>query len=396
MREREEKKRNVLLMVPLLDQGGLERICALTARLLKDKCNLCLVVFSTKNMFYDVGGVELIDLNLGSRADIMGKICNVFRRIRAVKKIKRERETEITYSFGPTANLVNVLSRVKDSIWVGIRGYGALSDKKSMKLLCSRADRVICCAKVMADDILKEFAPKEVECLYNPCDIEKIEELEKEEVQEEHRAFFSTDRKLLVSMSRADDVKGFWHQIKALALVKKEIPNAGLVIVGDGDFSEYEKLAEDLGVRESVLFAGLQKNPFCYLKRGDLYLLTSATEGFPNSLVEAMATGLPVLSVNCKTGPAEILSEDYRQAAEQHKVYRGAYGVLLPLMNPVKNLDASVTEEEEKILAQEAVWLLQNPDERQRLGKAAKKRSQDFSVSKYVEQLINDLKILIE
>lgn len=380
-----------MLMVPLLDQGGLERICALTAKLLNDKCKLCLVVFCTKNMIYDVTGIELIDLQLGSRPGKVAKAFNVLKRVSAVRKIKKEKEIQITYSFGPTANLVNVLSRVKDSIWVGIRGYGALSDKKSMKLLCSRADRVICCAKVMADDILKEFAPKAVECLYNPCDIEKIEELGKEEVQEAHRTFFTTDRKLLVSMSRADDVKGFWHQIKALALVKQEIPNAGLVIVGDGDFTVYEKLAEDLGVRESVLFAGLQKNPFCYLKRGDLYLLTSATEGFPNSLVEAMATGLPVLSVNCKTGPAEILSEDYGQVADQHKIYQSEYGVLLPVMNPVKNLDASVIEEEEKILAQEAVRLLQDPGELQKLGEAAKKRSQDFSVSRYVEQLMIDI-----
>lgn len=385
------KKKSVMLMVPLLDQGGLERICAITAKLLNDKCKLCLVVFCTKNMFYDVSDVELIDLQLGSKPGIAAKCLNVWRRVLAVKKIKREREIQITYSFGSTANLVNVLSRVRDSVWVGIRGYGALSDKRGMKLLSRRADKVICCAKVMADDVQREFAPHEVECLYNPCDLQKIEELEKEEVQESHRVFFSEKRKLLVSMSRADDVKGFWHQIKALALIRKEIPEAGLLIVGDGDFSDYEKLAENMGVREAVLFAGLQKNPYCYLKKGDLYLLTSATEGFPNSMVEAMAMGIPVLSVNCKTGPAEILLENYKQAADQHKMYQGTYGVLLPLMNPVKNLDASVIEEEERILAREAIRLLQNPVELKRLGEAAKKRSRDFSISRYVEQLMCDI-----
>ena len=66
-----------------------------------------------------------------------------------------------------------MLSRVKDKIWVGIRGYGALEDKRAMKLLCRRADKVICCAKVMVDDIGRLFSTSKAECLYNPCDTEK-------------------------------------------------------------------------------------------------------------------------------------------------------------------------------------------------------------------------------
>ena len=136
MQDKTEGKKRIMLMVPLLDQGGLERVCAITAQLLKEKCELCLVVFSTKNMLYDISGVDMIDLNLGSVPGKVGKVLNVFRRIRAVRKIKKERKIEITYSFGPTANLVNVLTKTDDKIWVGIRGYGALSDAASMKLLC--------------------------------------------------------------------------------------------------------------------------------------------------------------------------------------------------------------------------------------------------------------------
>lgn len=385
------EKKNVMLMVPLLDQGGLERICALTANLLKDKCNLILVVFSTKNMLYDVSTVEMYDLGLDSRPGLPGKVMNVFRRIAAVRKIKRKRDIQITYSFGPTANLVNVLSRVKDAIWVGIRGYGALKDKRTMKLLCSRADKVICCAKVMADDIKREFSTDKAECLYNPCDTEKIEKLALESVEERHKTFFEGTGKVIASMSRADDVKGFWHQVKAFFLIKKEIPETKLMIIGDGDFSEYEKLAEELGVRESVLFTGLQKNPFAYLKRASLYLMTSETEGFPNSMVEAMAVGVPVLSVNCKTGPAEILTKDYRKAANQHKIYHGEYGTILPVMHPEKNLDASQIEAEEIILAKEAVCLLTDEKELVRMGQAAAERSRDFSTKRYVEKLLQKI-----
>lgn len=387
----ESEKKNVMLMVPLLDQGGLERICALTANLLKDKCNLILVVFSTRNMLYDVSAVEMYDLGLGSRPGLPGKVMNVFRRIAAVRKIKRKREIQITYSFGPTANLVNVLSRVKDKIWVGIRGYGALKDKRAMKLLCRRADKVICCAKVMADDIEREFSTDKAECLYNPCDTEKIAELALAPVEERHKAFFEGTDKIIASMSRADDVKGFWHQVKAFSLIKKEIPKAKLMIIGDGDFSEYEKLAEELGVRESVLFTGLQKNPFAYLKRASLYFMTSETEGFPNSMIEAMAVGVPVLSVNCKSGPAEILVEDYKKAANQHKIYHGEYGTLMPVMNPEKNLNASKIEAEEIALANEAVRLLNDEKELAGMGQAAAERSKDFSTERYVSRLLQKM-----
>lgn len=389
--EKKQEKKNVMLMVPLLDQGGLERICAHTANLLKDECNLCLVVFSTKNMLYDVSAVEVLDLGLGSRPGVVGKCINLLRRIKAVKRIKKERNIQVTYSFGPTANLVNAFSRVRDQIWIGIRGYGALENKHSMKLTCKRADKVICCARVMADDVAKLYSPRKVECLYNPCDIDKIRKLSEEPVEERHNSFFGDSDNIIVSMGRENDVKGFWHLIKGFALIKKELPDAKLMIIGEGEYKEYKKLAQDLKIDESVLFTGVQKNPFRYLKKCSLYIMTSITEGFPNALVEAMAVGVPVMSVNCKSGPAEILLDDYKKAADQHKICYGEYGVLLPVMNPVKNMEAGTIEQEERILAETAAGILRSLQRRGELREKAVMRSRVFSVEKYVEQLLYDI-----
>ncbi len=379
-------RKNVLLMVPMLHQGGFERICVQTAKLLADTYNVSIAIFSSEDMFYDVGDIPLIDLKLGSRPSLIGKLLNIVRRIRAVKRVKREKNIHVTYSFGPTANLINALTKVQDKVWIGIRGYGALEAKREMRLTCGRADKVICCAKEMADDVERLYAPKSVECLYNPCDTEKLVALAGEQTALAHQDFLTEKSSLLASMSRVDDVKGFWHQLKAFALIKREIPEAGLMLIGDGDFSEYEKLAEELSVRDSVLFTGVQKNPFCYLKQASLYLMTSETEGFPNAMVEAMAVGVPVLSVNCKTGPAEILTKDYRQVA-QDAVYQGEYGMLLPVMNPKKNLNAEEIEPEEEILAREAVKIIQNPDRIKEMREAARQRSKEFSVKKYEEKL---------
>lgn len=381
-------ERNVMLMVPLLDQGGLERICAMTAKLLTPYCHLTLVVFSTKGMIYDVDGVDMIDLNLGSVPGKVGKAVNLCKRIRAIKKIKRERNIEITYSFGPTANLANVFTRVKDKIWVGIRGYGALQDKNSMKRLCRRADRVICCSKVIADDVKTQFRAKDVVCVYNPCDVNMIRK-KAEETPQEHQDFFTTDAPILASMGREDDVKGFWHLIKAFALAKKRIPELKLMIIGEGTFVEYRKLAKELQVEKDVLFTGVQVNPFSYLKYASLYVTTSISEGFPNALIEAMAIGIPVMSVNCKSGPAEILLEDFGEGKNTHIVIEGQYGILMPVICPEKNLEASSIEPEERIMAEEIIKILLDEKKLEKMRRTSEKRAESFSGDCYRKRLIS-------
>ena len=160
------------------------------------------------------------------------------------------------------------------------------------------------------------------------------------------------------------------------------------MIVGEGTFAEYRKLAEDLQVEQDVWFTGVQKNPFAYLKRASLFVMTSVSEGFPNSLVEAMAVGLPAMSVNCKTGPAEIFLDDYRKGGDEHTVVEGEYGVLLPVIRPEKNLDASVLEKEEEIMAEQMVRVLTEPEKLAERKAASLKRAEDFSVQAYTDSLL--------
>ena len=304
-----------------------------------------------------------------------------------MKRLKREHKINITYSFGPTANRVNALSRVHDRIWIGIRGYGALEEKSAMKLTCGKADKVICCSKVMADDVKAIYAPKDVEYLYNPCDVEKIIRLSEQNVGEEHSYFFEEGTKVIATMSREDDVKGFWHQIKAFAILKKQMPKTKLLIIGDGTFVEYKKLAVDLQIEDDVLFTGVQSNPFAYLKKSSLFIMTSITEGFPNALVEAMAVGIPVMSTNCKTGPAEILADDYKEAADSHQVWKEKYGILLPTISEIKDLNPSHIEKEEEMIASVMKEVLSDSVYCERMGAIARERSYVYSINSYVNTL---------
>jgi glycosyltransferase involved in cell wall biosynthesis len=83
-----------------------------------------------------------------------------------------------------------------------------------------------------------------------------------------------------------------------------------LVIAGDGPMlSQLKKQVEDLGLSDRVSLPGVLLNPRELLKDADIFVLTSEFEGFPNTLTEAMANGVPVISFNCRSGPSEIIRD---------------------------------------------------------------------------------------
>ncbi len=376
-----------MLISPMLDQGGLERVCALTGQLLKHNYDVYQVVFNGTGRIYDVSGVNYIDLQLGAVPGKIGKVCQFFKRISAVKKLKKKYNIQLSYSFSSTANIVNIATKVCDCVWVGIRGYGALDDKKRMAETCRKADRVICCSELMEQEIVSEFAPKSSAFFYNPCDLETIERLAREDVETCHKEFFERPGKTVISVGREHDVKGFWHLIKSFALLKEEQKEAKLVIVGAGEYTDYKNLAKDLGIEKDVLFTGVQSNPFAYMARADVYALTSDTEGFPNSLVEAMASGIPVVSVNCKTGPAEILGNNIEDYTDQNKVYHAEYGVLTPVFVGEKNFDSSFFTKEEQVFARELYGVLTNEEEYDKYKKASAQRAKSFGCDSYYQAI---------
>lgn len=377
-------KKKIMLLVPMLHQGGFERVCVATARLLEPFYEIYIVIFSSRDIAYDIRGLRVIDLHMGAADGKLAKIRNVFRRSRKVRRLKKELGIDIAYSFGPTANLVNVFSRSAGKTWCGVRSYMDMGNPRLLKLFCSRSDKIISCSRVIEAEIREKFQCAKTVTLYNPFDIR--EEQEKADMEEDRMPFRDCGS-VIVSMGRQDDVKGFWHLLKSFSLVHKERPESRLLIVGEGDFQEYWKLAEDLKISDVVSFPGMKKNPFPWMKLGSIYVMTSLNEGFPNVLVEAMALGKPVISTNCMTGPAEILMEDFRAYVGKEEYTDGDYGILIPNLETEKNLDASVITPEEERLAQQMLRLLNDPQLYEKYRKAALKRAAGFSNEAYTERM---------
>lgn len=371
--ERDYEKRRLLLITPMLDQGGLERVCALTGQLLKPYFDVTIAVFDSRNIIYDISGLNLIDMNMPSKKGMIGKIWNIILRAGKLREIKRKSQIDIAYSFGPSANIPNVLSKQRQSkTWIGIRSYMDLADKVKLKFACKHADKIICCSTAIEDELCAAYGFTNTISVPNPFDLQQINARAVEEkplIPWKTRVDYT-----IVSMGRENDVKGFWHLVKSIALLNRKKINVGLMIIGEGKFEEYQELANNLEIGDKIYFAGVQKNPYPYLIQGDVYALTSSFEGFPNALVEAMALGIPVVATDCLTGPKEILQD--------------TYGIIIPSMNPEKNLDSTFFEDEEEILEKELEELLLNDTKYAHYSAMAKERASQFSYEKYVEALL--------
>lgn len=136
-----------------------------------------------------------------------------------------------------------------------------------------------------------------------------------------------TEGPVLVACGRLVPQKDYPVMLRALARVRQQLP-ARLRILGEGPLrAELEALAASLGVADAVSWEGFQADPTRYMAAADLFVLSSAYEGFGNVIVEAMAAGAPVVATDCPYGPGEILEG-------------GRHGVLVPPGDPGALADA--------------------------------------------------------
>ena len=141
--------------------------------------------------------------------------------------------------------------------------------------------------------------------IYNPVVSENIERRSREPAN--HPWLDSPELPVILAIGKLNKSKNFPFLLAAFAQLLAHRP-ARLVVLGDGRTRpKLMALAKRLGIEESVDFPGFKENPFAFLAKANLFVLSSRNEALPTVLIEAMACGCPVVSTDCPFGPREIL-----------------------------------------------------------------------------------------
>ncbi len=180
------------------------------------------------------------------------------------------------------------------------------------------ADYVIGNSQGVADDLVQVTGlPRErIKILYNPIVTPEVREKARAPL---NHAWFEADQPpVLLAVGRLTKQKDFPTLIRAFAQVRQTRP-ARLLILGEGpDRPALEALVNQLGLEDDVALPGFVENPYAYMSRASLYVLSSRWEGLPTVLVEALYCGPPIIATDCPSGPREILAD-------------GQHGLLVPV-----------------------------------------------------------------
>jgi glycosyltransferase involved in cell wall biosynthesis len=180
------------------------------------------------------------------------------------------------------------------------------------------ADGIIAVSDGVAQDLAQaaSIPIAQIQTIYNP--VINPEMLASGQESPEHPWFTTESVPTILGVGKLEPQKDFPNLIRAFAKVRQSQP-ARLVILGWGpDLPQLQALVQELGIEADVDFPGYVQNPYAYMARTSVFVLSSAWEGLPTVLIEAMAFGTPVVSTDCESGPSEILAD-------------GKYGYLTPV-----------------------------------------------------------------
>lgn len=195
----------------------------------------------------------------------------------------------------PSVNLAH-LSPVRAWTW-----------RQLTRLVYARANAVIAVSEGAADDLQRYLRLRlsNLRVIYNPVIVPDIFEKAREGI--DHPWFANSDVPVVLAVGRLTKAKNYPLLLAAFSILVQQQP-ARLLILGEGEERpRLEQLVRDLGLATSVSMPGFDANPFKYMARSTLYVLSSDWEGLPGALIQASALCGLVISTDCPSGPREVL-----------------------------------------------------------------------------------------
>ena len=407
-----QTNRNLLLLIPNLGRGGAQKVFLDQVDSLAKNFAITGCVFNWDEAFESDKRANIVSLDVPAGKNVFTKIFYFFQRIIRLRKLKSKLSIQVCISHLEGADYVNVLSKRNDRAVCWVHGtkkhdlnisgaMGTIRKKFLMPVLYKRADQLVTVSKGIAEELMgyTRGNRKAIRTIYNGFDVADIINLSSEKIDPAYETLFSQS-KIIITHCRLSRQKNINSLLGIMATLKLR-ENSKLVIAGDGELREY-LLAEckrltlkvwtawsntPLDSTAEVFFIGQQTNPFKFLRRSSLFIMTSQWEGFPLALCEAMACGLPVVVSDCFTGPREIIAQNIQLSQPVNQPYATPYGILMPMVstNDANAIDTWATELDRYLN------LLQ---EQQPATEATVARIAEFDIHesrKLTCQLINDL-----
>ena len=329
----------VVLYIGSLSRGGAERVIATLANYLNKSGVLCVVVttYQRENEYELDKGIKRIILSTPKKRTIVSKFFNNISQLLKLRNIVKKEHPNTILSFMGEPNFRMLLSclSLKTRKVISIRNdpekeYPTVISRVFAKIVFRLADHIV----FQTEDARKWFPisiQKKSSIILNPVD----------------DVFFNTVfdgiRHDFVTTGRLTSQKNHKMLIKAFAKIADKV-NDNLYIYGEGGLrAELEQLVADLNMQRRVFLPGVVKNVADTIKSAKLFVLSSDYEGLPNSLMEAMALGIPCISTDCPCGgPRMLLQKDALVPVNDELCLSNTMLVFLPklpkkafLMNPI-------------------------------------------------------------
>ena len=277
------------------------------------------------------------------------------KRVRLLRRFIRRANPDLVISFLDFPNIITLLATrgLKIPVIVSERTNPHHVELKSVwkflrRKLYPRAAALVCPTNALAA-IFRQEMKMEAYSIPNPVELPATLHTECSDS--------SKNGLTVTAMGRLAPEKGFDLLLEAFASIAARHSHWSLKIIGAGPLlGKLEAQADSLALQGRVNFVGAMTDPFPVLRTADLFILSSHFEGFPNALAEAMACGLPVISFDCPTGPADIIRH-------------GVDGLLVP-------------PEDVPALAEAMDYLMSNRTEREKLASRAPDVLQRFSLER--------------
>jgi N-acetyl-alpha-D-glucosaminyl L-malate synthase BshA len=217
-----------------------------------------------------------------------------------------------------------------------IHTIGKKKDFKSViKFTLENSDGIVAVSKYLANQAKEIEIDSEVKVIPNYIDTELFKPDDSREIKKLRKEFAKEKEKIILHVSNFRKVKRIENIIRSFNLIKRKT-KSNLVLVGSGpELKKMKELVERLKLKKKVFFAGKQKKIEKYYAIADLFLLASDKEGFPLSILEAMSSGVPVVSAKSGGVPEMVISGKTGYLVEREDV-RGMASRAIKILTSAK------------------------------------------------------------